>query len=285
MSGTHATLLALATMLAGVAAGQVQAQDHSKMHHSTGDHSGHARPSDSPAPITPIPVLTDADRAAAFPELEQHMQHAPAVNSYLLFNRLEARDADPGSGLAWEAQGWLGTDLHRLWLRTEGERSGGTTESAELELLYGRSVSAWWDVVAGVKHEFAPGDAQTWAAFGVQGLAPHMFEVSVTGYVAESGRTALVAEVEYELLLTNRLILQPVVEATFFGKDDPVRGVGSGLSSVETGLRLRYAFNRHFAPYIGVVHERTFGNTSRLRRGDGGSIRDTSAVLGLRFWF
>src|SRR5690606_15252880 len=175
--------------------------------------------------------------------------------SYLLFNRFEAWDADPGSGQAWEAQGWFGTDLHRLWLRTEGERSGGTTESADLELLYGRSISAWWDVVAGVKHDFAPHDSQTWAASGVQGVAPHMFEVSVTGYVGESGGTALVAEAEYELLLSNRLILQPVVEATLFGKDDQARGVGSGLSSMEAGLRLRYEVNRHFAPYIGVVHE------------------------------
>ncbi|MEN1929393.1 copper resistance protein B [Luteimonas sp. MJ250] len=310
MSGMHATLLSLAIVLATAATGQAQAQDHattghsqmdhstmdhstmdhstmdhSTMDHSTTDHSGHAGPSGSPAPVTPIPTLTDADRAAAFPKLERHMTHASAINSYLLFNRFEAWDADPGSGQAWEAQGWFGTDLHRLWLRTEGERSGGTTESADLELLYGRSVSAWWDVVAGVKRDFAPDDSQTWAAFGVQGLAPYMFEVSVTGYVGESGRTALVAEAEYELLLSNRLILQPVVEATLFGKDDPARGVGSGLSSMEAGLRLRYELNRHFAPYIGVVHERTFGGTSRLRRSDGGSSRDTRAVIGFRFWF
>src|SRR5690606_985788 len=235
MSGLHATLLSLAIVLATAATGQAQAQDHattghsrmdhstmdhSTMDHSTTDHSGHAGPSGSPAPVTPIPTLTDADRAAAFPKLERHMTHASAINSYLLFNRFEAWDADPGSGPAWEAQGWFGSDVHRLWLRTEGERSDGTTESADLELLYGRSVSAWWDVVAGVKRDFAPDDSQTWAAFGVQGLAPYMFEVSVTGYVGESGRTALVAEAEYELLLNNRLILQPVVEATLFGKDD-----------------------------------------------------------------
>jgi copper resistance protein B len=299
MSGGRRIVLPLAIAMAACVAAPGQAQehdhlrmdhstDHSGMDHSSMDHAGHSSHASPPAaasPVTPIPALDEADRTAAFPRIERHMEHAPTVNSYLLFNRLEARDADSGTGQAWEAQGWLGTDLHRLWLRSEGEREGGTTESADLELLYGRSVSPWWDVVAGVKHDVVPGGAQTWAAFGVQGLAPYLFEVAATAYVGASGRTALVVEAEYELLLTNRLVLQPVVEATAFGRDDAARGAGSGLSSAEAGLRLRYEFNRHFAPYVGVVHERAFGNTAELRHLHGGSTRDTQLVAGVRIWF
>lgn len=314
MSGVQAGLAAIAvTVAAGLGvSGQAMAQDHrdhagharqagtvdhstmdhskmdhSKMDHSTMDHAtGHGdEEAHATTPETPIPTLTDADRAAAFPALSRHMEHASPVNSYLLFDRLEAWDEDAGTGQAWEAKGWIGTDTDRLWLRSEGERASGHTHAADLEVLYGRSVSAWWDVVAGVRHDFAPGGSRTWAAFGLQGLAPYLFEVEVTGYLGESGHTALVAEVEYELLLTNRLILQPMLEATLHGKEDAAHGVGEGLSSVEAGLRLRYEINRHFAPYVGVVHERAFGDTARLRRAGDEAVRDTRVVAGIRIWF
>lgn len=256
--------------------------DHTGMDHGSMDHADADAPTES---IEPIPTITDADRAAAFPPLQHHMQHASEINHFVLFNRLEAFDGDHGRGEAWEGQAWIGGDLNRLWLRSEGERAGGHTESADLEVLYGRSVSPWWDVVAGLRHDFKPGPPQTWAAFGVQGLAPYMLEVSATAYVGKSGRTAANIEVEYELLLTNRLILQPLLEADIHGKDDPQRGIGSGLSTVEAGLRLRYEFTRRFAPYIGVVHERALGGTADLRRAAGEPTDDSFVVAGIRFWF
>ena len=236
-------------------------------------------------PRTPIPPITEADRTAAIPP-SQHMAHLDnAIHSYTLLNRLEGWNADPGTGLAWEAQGWVGTDLNRLWWRSEGERVGGHTESADLELMYGRSVSTWWDVVAGVRHDFKHGEAQTFAGVGVQGLAPQKFEVSAMAYVGERGQTAARFEAEYELLLTNRLILQPLAEVDFYGKNDTSRGIGSGLSTGEIGLRLRYEFTRRFAPYIGVVYERAFGNTADLRRAEHDPVDDTRVVVGIRTWF
>ncbi|GAB3751467.1 copper resistance protein B [Lysobacter olei] len=249
-------------------------------------HAGHvgtpARPNE---PITPIPVVTDADRVAAFPTLHKHMEHAPEFNWFVGVNRLEVWDADEGRGEAWEASAWFGTDLNRLWLRSEGERVDGHTEAADVEVLYGRSVSAWWDVVGGVRQETRPGPSSTWAAFGVQGLAPYKFEVQATAYVGDGGRVEANVEAEYELLLTNRLILQPVVELDFAAKDDVERGVGSGLSKAEAGLRLRYEFTRRFAPYVGVVHERAFGRTADLRDADGEHVSDTRFVAGVRMWF
>lgn len=265
--------------------------DHASMEHSAHqqgavDHAamGHGTPSQD-APVEPIPTLTDADRAAAFPDLAHGMHHAPERNSFMIFDRLEAVDLDHGRGEAWEAQAWIGSDLNRLWLRSEGERERGHTEGADLEVLYGRSVTPWWDVVAGLKHDFKPGRSRDWAAFGVQGLAPYKFEVSATAYLGESGATAATVEAEYEVLLTNRLILQPRVEVEACGKDDPARGIGSGLSTVEAGLRLRYEFTRRFAPYLGVAWERAYGGTADHRRDDGEPVEDTHLVAGLRLWF
>jgi len=237
-------------------------------------------------PVEPIPSPTDADRAAAFPLLHgDHHAHGNALNSFVRFNRFEAWDADPGSGQAWEGSAWFGGDVQRLWLRSEGEREHGRTTSADLEVLYGRGISPWWDLVAGVRHDFAPGPSRNWAAFGVQGLSPYKFEVSATAYLGEHGQSEFIAEVEYELLLTNRLVLQPLVELELRGRDDPRRGTGSGLSSAEAGLRLRYEITRRFAPYVGLVHERTFGSTAEYRREDGEAVRDTRWVAGVRWWF
>lgn len=239
----------------------------------------------STEPRTPIPVLTDADRAAAMPPAMAHVTDDNAIHSYTLLNRLEAWDADPGTGMAWEGEGWIGTDLDRLWWRSEGERVDGTTEAADVELLYGRSIATWWDVVGGLRQDFEPGDAQTFAAIGVQGLAPQNFEVQATAYVGERGQVAARFEADYELLLTNRLILQPRLEVDAHGRNDPARSTGSGLSTFEVGLRLRYEFTRQFAPYLGVGYERAFGNTASLRRDAGEDADDVRLLAGLRIWF
>lgn len=246
---------------------------------------GHGSTAAPTEPRTPIPAITDEDRAAAVPPPRSHPAHDNTIQNFVLLDRLEAWDADPGTGLEWEGQGWIGTDLNRLWLRSEGERVDGHTEGADLEVLYGRSIARWWDVVAGVRHDFKPGASQDFAAIGVMGLAPYKFEVEATGYIGQSGRTAARFEIEYETLLTNRLILQPLIEVTFHGQNDERRGIGSGLSTAEAGVRLRYEITRQFAPYIGVVHERAFGRTADFRRAEGEGIDDTRAVAGFRIWF
>ena len=274
--------------------------DHSTMDHSEMDHSGmdHASMGHQPGasqdlpataePHEPIPVLTPADRAAAFKNLDDHVIHGESINSYWSLDRLEAWDADEdGTGMAWEAKAWVGSDLNRLWLRSEGERAGGSTESADVEVLYGRAIARWWDAVAGVRHDFGfgGGPSRTYAALGVIGLAPYKFEVEATAYLGESGQVGLVAEAEYEMLFTNRLIGQWLVEGEAWSKDDPAVGIGSGLSKVEAGFRLRYEFHRQFAPYVGVVWERAYGGTADQRRARSGVVDDTRVVAGVRIWF
>lgn len=269
--------------------------DHSKMDHSKMDHGSMvhqpATSQDLPAtaePREPIPVVTPADRAAAFQPLDAHVMHGESINSYWSLDRLEAWDADErGTGMFWEAQGWVGSDLNRLWLRSEGERAGGSTESADVEVLYGRAIAPWWDAVAGIRHDFGFGGAlsRTYAALGVIGLAPYKFEVKATAYLGQSGQVGLGAEAEYETLFTNRLIGQWLVEGEAWSKDDPAVGIGSGLSKVEAGFRLRYEFHRRFAPYLGVVWERAYGRTADQRRAQSGDIDDTRIVAGVRIWF
>ena len=269
-----------------------RAQDHSQHQvpaSDTQDHSQHEVKQKQPAATSeqsraPIPELTDADRAAAFADVGGHPAHDNSVQQYLSLDRLETWNADYG-GLAWKGQGWIGTDINKLRLRSEGERIDGRTERADLEVLYGRSVARWWDVVAGIRHDFKPGASQDYAAFGVMGVAPYKFEVEATVYIGQSGQTAARLEAEYDTLLTNRLILQWQAEAEIYGQGDALRDIGSGLNRAEAGLRLRYEFTRQFAPYIGVAWERTYGDTADFRRNKGINAEDTRFVVGLRIWF
>ena len=238
-------------------------------------------------PREPIPALTADDLAAAFPVLKPHsMEHAPAFNSLVLFDHLEAWNNARGNGQSWATQAWFGGDINRLWLRSEGQREDRHLRDWSLDALYGHAISPWWDVVAGVRHDNdgnSPG--LTRAAIGVQGLAPYKFEFSATAYIGGARKAELTVETEYDMLLTNRLILQPALEASIAADDDPHRGVGSGLGHVEAGLRLRYEITRRFAPYVGFVHERRFGRTASLHRDAGDDVRDSHWVAGVRFWF
>ena len=121
--------------------------------------------------------------------------------------------------------------------------------------------------------------------FGVQGLAPYWFEVDAAAFVSDDGDVSARLEAEYELFLTQKLILQPRAELDFAVQDVPELGIGSGLSTAEAGLRLRYEFRREFAPYIGVSWRRAFGETADFTRADGEDVESISFVAGLRLWF
>lgn len=263
----------------GAAADHAQ-MDHAAMDHGTMDHASAA----APAAYTPVPTPTAADRAAAFPDLASHAMHAPSLQRYVLLDRLEGWNRDAGNGQAWEASAWFGGDIDRLWLRSEGERTHGRTSSADVEALYGHAISPWWDVLAGVRQELGH-DHRSWAALGLQGQAPYKFEVAATLYLGAGGASALRLESEYDVLLSNRLILQPRIEGTLLLSDDDHRQLDAGAESVEAGLRLRYEITRRIAPYIGWSHQRRFGAAARRAGSDDEPARDSHIVAGLRIWF
>lgn len=252
------------------------------------DHSAHqqgAKLATAEAPKQPIPVLTDADRAAAFPpELGGHAVHDKELHYFVLFNQLEWEGGSNG-GPGWDNTSWFGGDRNRLWLRSEGESHDGRVESAFVDVLWGRPIARWWDLVAGVRQDFRPGPAQTWVGGGVQGLAPYFFDIEATGYVGAEGRTLFRLEADYDLLLTNRLVLQPTVEAELHGKSDPERGVGAGLSTLETGLRVRYEIRRELAPFVGVTWTHSFFGTADMARAAGEDVSSARIAVGVRTWF
>jgi copper resistance protein B len=278
MSAPRLLVIALVTLTLPVLADAQQTQAGHE------EHSAHAPQAQAPLPSS-IPPVTDADRAAAFPDVDGHGVHDAALNYFVLLDQLEWQGTGGGSRGSWDTRGWIGGDVTRFWFRTEGEATGSRVASTQTHVLYGRAISRWWDVVAGVRQDVRPGPAQTWAAVGVQGIAPYWFELQATAYVGASGRTHLRVEGEYELLVTNRLIVQPLVETEVYGKADPEHGFGAGLATLDAGLRVRYEIRREFAPYVGVVWSRKFFGTGDLAEAAGEPRAGARLALGVRIWF
>lgn len=211
-----------------------------------------------------------------------------ATNAYkIMVDRLEARMKEGNDDYLWEGQGWYGGDLNKLWIKTEGEGEfGEDPEDAELQALWSRAINPWFDFQAGARHDFLPGDLdRSYLVVGIQGLAPYFFELDAAAFLSDEGDLTARFEGEYDQLLTQKLILQPRIELNFSAQDVPELGLGSGLTSVETGLRLRYEFHPEFAPYIGIGYERFIGDTADYARAANQDLGGWRALAGLRAWF
>ncbi len=195
------------------------------------------------------------------------------------------------NALLIDGQAWIGRDLSKLWFKTELEIIDGLTEEAELQALYSRAYVPNWDIQFGIRQDYQlinngiDSNQLTWATLGLQGLTPYFFEIDAAVFLGKSGRSALRIEAEYEFFLTQKLILSPEIEINLYGKDDPKVGIGSGLSDVELGLRLRYEISREFAPYIGINWSKKSGDSADYARAKGESEANTYWVVGIRAWF
>ena len=205
----------------------------------------------------------------------------------VILDRLEAGFGDGGETYLWDVQGWTGGDINRFWWKSEGEGDfNGALEDAEVQALYSRAVTPFWDLQAGVRQDFRPdGEDTTHLVLGLQGLAPHWWEVDAAAFLSTDGDLTARVEAEYDQRITQRLILQPRLEIDASASDIPELEIGSGLSSIEAGLRLRYEFRKEFAPYVGIEWSRAFGDTADYIEARGGETDDTRFVVGLKAWF
>ncbi len=254
--------------------------DHGSMDHGSGDSAREGRDPDA---------YSNGYRLDSGPYLLEGRQHSHMADSHrfsvLRIDRLERVDGRDHTGTAYDAQAWWGGSYDRLWLKAEGEHSSGTLQEARSELLWSHAVAPFWDRQLGLRHDSGAGPERQWLALGLHGLAPYWFELDVAAYLGSGGRSALRLGSEYELLLTQRAILQPRVEFNLYGQDDPARGLGSGLAEGVLGLRLRYEFSRQLAPYLGVEWSGKFGQSADLAHSADDATSEWRWVGGVRFWF
>ena len=211
---------------------------------------------------------------------------------YLLVDQLEYRTKSGADDTArWDVVGWYGGDYNRLWVKTEGERRTGGERGgeAEVQALYGRLIAPFWDFQLGVRYDEFSGAgfdrSRGFAVIGLQGLAPYRFEVEPALFISQDGDVSARLTTTYEVLLTQRLILQPRLDFDAAVQAAEKFGVGEGINSLGLGLRLRYEIRREFAPYLGVTWLRRFGETADISRSEGGRAEDIAVVVGVRLWF
>ena len=206
---------------------------------------------------------------------------------HVLFDQLEGRTNGPDNEFRWDGEGWVGTDMNKLWFKSEGFLENGKATDGDTEALYDRPIPflRYFDAQAGVRYDLDSNPGRTWGAIGIEGLAPMFFQLQPTFYFSDRGHFAGRLMGSYDFLITNRLILQPEIEMNFYSKRDPSRGIGSGLSEIDTGLRLRYEISRKFAPYIGVAYNGKFEETADFTRAQGGIVNDVRFIFGIRLWY
>lgn len=224
----------------------------------------------------------EGTRHANFPGNEM-MDDMPSGRVLIDSAELSRGDGEHGQNL--DAEAWYGGDYNKVWLKAQGERTGGRLESLRTEALWDRAFAPFWSTQLGVRHDTGGGESRNWLAAGVRGLAPYWFDVEATAYARPGGEFAARFDARYEVLFTQRLILEPQLEGNLYSHADTALGTGTGLSNIEFGLRLRYEIRRQFAPYIGVTWNRRVGSTADLARARGEDATTFRAVAGLRVWY
>ncbi|NVD44991.1 copper resistance protein B [Qipengyuania atrilutea] len=269
--------------------------DHGAMNHSEMDH-GAMHGSEAEIPILPPPPSagsgppTAADAIWGVDAMRDSRgalarDGGGMMTSGLILDRFEYRFRGGEDGFLWDGDAWYGGDLNRVWLESEGEGDfEGGVEDADVALLYGRAISPWFDLQAGVRQDLT-GPKRTYLDLGIQGLAPYLFEVEADVYVSNKGDVTATAEVELDQRITQRLVIQPRAEVSLSAQDVPELGIGAGLDTIEAGVRLRYEIAREFAPYIGIEQEWKTGGSADYARDAGEDPSATNYVLGVHFWF
>ncbi|QLC27039.1 copper resistance protein B [Parasphingopyxis algicola] len=266
--------------------------------HAADAHAGHGAMAEDPAlPQSGPPSEAFSGPAHAadtvFPpdvmaeSREELRRNQGGMTTYLFaVDRLEAQIAAGEDAYVWELNAWIGGDIDKLWVKSEGEGAfGGSLEDAEIQALWSRAIGPFFDLQTGMRADFRPGPDRAHAVIGVQGLAPYFFEIDAAAFLSDEGDVTARIEAEYDQRLTQSLILQPRVELNLAAQDIPELGIGSGFSDLEAGLRLRYEFGPQFAPYIGVEWQHQFGDTADFARAAGGDPDRIAFLAGLRFWF
>ena len=294
---------------AGHTAAQAQTDPHAG--HDTGGHAGHDMNAMRGGPNIPTSVDAVGGRmvetpphaaALAAPAHAADLLFDPAVmaasrkqllaengdirSTALFIDKLEAGFGDAPNSYGWSVFGWTGGDINRFWWKTEGEGElKGKLHEIEVQALYSRAIAPFWDVQAGLRHDFRPdGKDTTHLTAGIQGVAPYWFETGAALYLSTEGDLTAHLETEYDQRITQKWILQPALEVALSASDIPELEIGSGLTSVTAGLRLRYEIRKEFAPYIGVEWNSSFGDTADYIRARGDKVDETRFVIGLKAW-
>ena len=214
-------------------------------------------------------------------------------NTFTLLDRAEFRTGEVEDTAVFDAEGWIGGDFQRFWWKVDSEQLSRSPKSGELEVqaLYSRLIRPFWDLQAGLRFDrtYSGPERETRGrlVLALEGLAPYWFEIEPALFVSDKGKVSFSFIATYELLLTQRLVLEPRIDLRLDAEEQRELGrfISEGVNDLDLGLRLRYDIRRQFSPYIGVEWHRAVGASAGVLRRAGTDVWRTAAVFGLRAWF
>jgi copper resistance protein B len=215
-------------------------------------------------------------------------QEEPPLIYGFRVERLEYRAGGDTNAYAWDVDGIVGSDEWKLRWQSMAEYAieGSAFDRLENQLLLQLPISTFFDIKGGVRYDSPKGPDRLYGVLGIQGLAPLWFEIDADLFLSEKGNLSARLDVDYDFLLTNRLIFTPTAEFDVSFSDDPEIGVGTGLTKMELGVRLRYELlDRSLAPYIGIHYEQLYGSTKDFASAEGDLVEGTFFVVGVRLLF
>lgn len=234
-------------------------------------------------------AMADVSDTTEIEAIGQVLKHHHGGSTVLSLNaeRFEYQTNEGAPVFAWFAQGSWGSDLHKLVAKTEGEYDdeAHALEELEIQLLYSRAIAAFWDLQTGIRHDFYPKPGRSFVTFGLEGIAPYWLETDIASFLSDQGDVYMRLEIERDLLLSPRLILQPRVELNTAFSNDHAVGIASGLNTMDAALRLHYDLSTQFKPYLGINFYQSFGGTADLQRQEDEDTEQLSFVAGIKFWF
>mgnify|MGYP002781303672 CR=1 FL=1 len=231
-------------------------------------------------------VVFPAPSLAAEHSTHAHMAAEHGGGIFHMF-RLEVDAGSTTDGASvqhWDLDGWVGTDENKLWLKSEGELADNSLEGAEFWALYSRNISTFWDAQAGIRYDSKP-ESTAYLALGVNGLASYWFETEAHLFISQHGDVTARLRQENDLLLTQKLILQPYLEVNLSAQDVPEQEIGAGVTNGQIGVQTRYEITRKFAPYVDLHYGRKFGETSSIAEREGEEKDEWVGTVGLRIMF
>ncbi|MDA0655421.1 MAG: copper resistance protein B [Proteobacteria bacterium] len=234
-------------------------------------------------------ALTTVALAVVLPAYNAEAQEKSLTFYGVQMEEFEYRRGDEGENLfTYDGEAFVGTDEFKFRWLGKGEVDGDTSEVEEMENRFVGQIpiSDFFDFKAGIRWDRPKGNDHVFGVIGLTGLAQQWFEVDADAFISESGGVSLRLDAEYEMLLTNRLILTPSAEIEVGVGDDEKHEIGGGLSTMEVGLRLSYDLvDRTISPYIGVVYERKFFNRKDMAKEEGEDVDALFFAVGTRFMF
>lgn len=280
--------LAIFFILSPVVFADDVAHQHMHMTDMSNEHTQHnmsmKMPDQIPSPIPSEKIVYAHDH---------QKQHGGQIYSSVTLDQSWRSTADGDAEFKSENELKIGNDEQKVILRVDVEKAESQAAEYDTKLLYSRMITEFWDLQAGVGYQDNLVDVEdretrqdhVTAVIGLQGLAPYLFETESYLSVAKNDYLAFSFDLERDLLLTQKWIVQPYLELDAVLHDNSRYAEKTGFREVTLGLQNRYEISKQFMPYIDIAYRYEQDSTWRDGQLHGKSDQDWLYGVGVKLMF